>query len=49
MSEPSVPSRPDERLTRGARLRLIAAMVAVVAGAAALVIVVLLVRSTLAV
>lgn len=49
MSEPSAPSRPEERLTRGARLRLIAALAAVVAGAAALVIVVLLIRSTLAV
>jgi uncharacterized membrane protein YdcZ (DUF606 family) len=48
MSDPSVQSTPDERLTRAARLRVAAAFVAVLAGTAALVIAVLLVRSTLA-
>jgi hypothetical protein len=38
---------PQERLTRGTRLRLAAALVALAAGSAALVIAILLVRSTL--
>ena len=48
MNAPSLPPTPDERLSRAARLRVAAAFVAVLAGTAALVIAVLLVRSTLA-
>jgi hypothetical protein len=48
MSNPSPPPMSDERLSRAARLRVAAAFVALLAGTTALVIAVLLVRSTLA-
>lgn len=47
MSDPSPPPAPYERLSRAARLRVAAAFLALLAGGAALVIAVLLVRSTL--
>jgi hypothetical protein len=48
MSLPPTPPGRDDALARGVRLRLAAALVALGVGAAALVVAVLLVRSTLA-